>query len=129
MRRSIFWLVILGGLLFGPVPTALAAAKGQVVAAKWGAESWYVATVVNVAGDKLDVLYGDGESQAGLPATDIRDIPADPQLKAGDKVMAIWSGAKFYPGTVVTANQLSYEIKWDDGSANQWVPAGKVFKP
>lgn len=122
-------LMILGILAaLAVAPDSQAASKGQIVAAKWGDSSWYMAMVTNVTATAVDVMYADGDSKQGLTVADIKEIPDDPALKVGDKVLAVWSASKFYPGTVTNVSQLSYEVKWDDGSPSKWVPAGKILK-
>jgi hypothetical protein len=101
--------------------------KGQTVCANWSG-SKYFATITNVAGDAISVVYGDGDS-ATLKPEEILEIQWDPALKPGDKVYAIWNNsAKFYTGVVLETCQMSYKVKWDDGSAPSWVPATKILK-
>lgn len=127
MRK--FLLTILSLTIFTTLSqTSHAAAKGQIVAAKWSDSSWYIAMVTNVVGAAYDVIYADGDSKQGLAEADIKALPDDPALKVGDKVLAVWNNSKLYPGTVTNVCNLSYEIKWDDNSAPKWVPAGKILK-
>lgn len=113
-------LVILSSNLF-------AFTKGQVVCAKWGG-SYYLATITAQKGVQWVVLYADGDT-AALNEKDIRELPWDPKLKEGDTVWAVWNnGAKFFSGTVLEVCQLSYKVKWGDGSTPSWVPATKIIK-
>jgi hypothetical protein len=107
---------------------ALSALKpGLVVCAKWGG-SFFLATITEKNGDQWNVLYADGD-KATLKENDIKELPWDPQLKKNDEVWAVWNnGAKFYAGVVLDTCQLSYKIKWDDGSTPSWVPATKIIK-
>lgn len=107
---------------------AFAAVKpGVAVCADWGG-SKYLATVVAVNGSSYDVIYADGD-KATLTAGQICEIPWDPQLKNGDVVLASWNNsAMLYEGTVIATAQLSYQVKWADGSAPSWVPATKILK-
>jgi len=117
-------LLFVGLCLMG---MAMALQPGQMVCARWSG-TYYLATVTAANGDEWDVIYADGD-RATLAAADLHELPGDPGLNAGDKVLAIWNnGAKFYPGVVEDVCQLSYLVKWDDGSAPSWVPAGKILR-
>ncbi len=121
-RRTIILTAI---TLFSTSLWALKA--GDVVCAKWGG-SFYLATITGSTGNKWTVLYGDGD-KAQLQTDEIREIPWNPGLKTGDTVLAIWNNSvKFFGGTVVEVCQLSYKVKWDDGSTPAWVPATKILK-
>jgi hypothetical protein len=124
-KPTIFLLIII--FTVAGAGQVLALKPGQVVCAKWGG-SFYTATITGKSGDQWNVLYGDGD-KATLKTNDIRELPWDPKLKAGDKAWAIWNnGAKFFSGTVLEVCQLSYKVKWDDGSTPSWVPATKILK-
>jgi hypothetical protein len=123
MKRLVFTSVITMGLVI----CVLAWQPGQTACARWSG-TWYLATVTAANGDQWDVLYADGD-RATLAAADLHELPGDPGLQAGDKVLAIWNnGARFYAGEVMETCQLSYKVKWDDGSDPSWVPAGKILK-
>lgn len=116
----IVFLSVLSSVVFALKP-------GQPVCAKWGGAD-YFATVVSLEGEKVNVVYGDGD-KAELNAGEVREIPWDPELKAGDPVLASWdNSAKLYTGTVIEVCQMSYKVKWDDGSAPSWVPATRILK-
>lgn len=99
---------------------------GDSVVATWGG-SWYLAKTTAVKDGKYDVLYGDNTSGT-VSAEEIKAIPADPELKAGDKVMGAWSGAKLYEGTVTEAKPEGYLVTWTDGSAPSLVAKGYLLK-
>jgi hypothetical protein len=44
----------------------------------------------------------------------------------GDKVMAVWRGGGFYPGTIRLISGNQYLIAWDDGSAPQMTPPSSI---
>lgn len=46
--------------------------------------------------------------------------------KVGDKVMAIWRGGGYYPGTITQVTGGQYMVAWDDGSAPQLTPAASI---
>lgn len=122
---AVLVLVLLVSVIFNSPVFALT--KGQVVCAKWGG-SFYLATVTAQKGEQWQVLYADGDS-ATLNEKDIRELPWDPKLKEGDTVWAVWNnGGKFFSGTVLEVCQLSFKVKWADGSATSWVPATKILK-
>ncbi|MBN2430829.1 MAG: hypothetical protein JXQ27_05105 [Acidobacteria bacterium] len=120
-----FCLLLLVGTCL--IAFAMAWKPGQIVCARWSG-TYYLATVTAANGDQWDVIYADGD-HAMLAESDLHELPGDPGLKAGDKVLAIWNnGAKFYSGVVEDVCQLSYLVKWDDGSTPSWVPAGKILR-
>lgn len=116
----IVFLFVLSSVVFALKP-------GQAVCAKWGGAD-YFATVVGIEGSKVNVVYGDGD-KAELNSNEVREIPWEPGLKTGDAVLASWNdSAKLYTGTVIEVCQMSYKVKWDDGSAPSWVPATRILK-
>lgn len=125
MRRQVFILTVVCVLVLSSM--VMAWKPGQVVCAKWGGSD-YIAAIVSIEGETLNVVYGDGD-KASLTPADVREIPWDPQLKTGDAVLASWNNsAKLYTGTVIEVCQMSYKVKWDDGSAPSWVPATRILK-
>lgn len=110
-----------------PAATSGAAfAAGQSVAAKWGESSLYLATVTLVEGDNVTVTYTDDGSSGTVPAADVRAIP-ETAFAVGDRVLAVWSGGRFYPGEVTKVEGTTYTVKWDDGSDPSTVAAGKII--
>lgn len=108
-----------------------AAAKfttGAKVAAKWTDGEYYLAVIKSFTDGNYEVDYDDG-SQGTVAEADIQSIPAKLKLAAGDKVYAVWSGSKFYPGTVEKTTAKGAVVKWDDGSQPSMVEFGKIFKP
>jgi hypothetical protein len=99
---------------------------GQSVAARWGEASLYLATVTAVGGANVTVTYTDDGSSGTVPATDVRAIP-DTAFAVGDRVLAVWSGGRFYPGEVSKVDGTTYTVKWDDGSDPSTVEAGKII--
>ena len=49
-------------------------------------------------------------------------------LKAGNKVLAVWAGSKFYSGTIKEIKENGAVITWDDGTADSEVAFGKILK-
>jgi hypothetical protein len=101
-------------------------AAGTSVAAKWAGDSYYIATVTGFTdGGKYRVAYGDGD-EGDVAATDMFRVDADRGIAVGARVLACWSGARMYPGTVTGRTQNNYTVKWDDGSAPSEVPREKI---
>lgn len=100
---------------------------GMTVAAKYYDNDYYLAEIKAINNDKYDVAYADGD-KASVYASDLKEIPAKLTLATGDKVLAVWQKAKFYPGTVQEVKASGAVIKWDDGSAPSEVAFGKIIK-
>ncbi len=101
-------------------------AAGDTVAAKWTDGDYYLATVTNVEGDSISVTYVDDGTSRAVPTADVRTIP-DVTFAVGDRVLAVWSSAHFYPGEVTAVEGTTYTVKWDDGSTPSAVEAGKII--
>jgi hypothetical protein len=134
MKKIKMSLVAVSAILF--LVSAMAAqnceaasklAKGMTVAAKWTDDNYYLAKIKAVNGDKYDVDYADG-TKGTVTADQIKEIPAKPKLVKGDKVLAVWAGAKFYSGTVEEVKPNGAIVKWDDGSSPSLVTFGKIIK-
>jgi len=65
----------------------------------WTDGRLYLATVTAVDGENVTVTYADDGSSGTVPATDVRAIP-DTTFAVGDRVLAVWSGGRFYSGEV-----------------------------
>lgn len=108
-------------------PKAPVFSVGMTVAAKWKDNNYYLAEIKAVNNDKYDVAYADGD-KGTVSASDMKEVPAKPALKTGDKVLAVWTTAKFYSGTVQEVKESGAVIKWDDGTAPSEVAFGKIVK-
>jgi len=100
---------------------------GDNVAAEWMPDSWYYATVKKVTGENYDVDYADGTSGT-ITRGHIKTLDKNLKLAVGDKVSAVWSGARFYAGAVQDLKEGGATIKWDDGSSPSFVELGKIYK-
>ena len=100
---------------------------GMTVAAKWTDGNYYLAVIKSVNGTAYAVDYADGTS-GEVTEGEILQIPPTPSLKKGDSVLAVWSGACFYPGQVKEVTPSGALIAWDDGSAPSTVEYGKIIK-
>jgi hypothetical protein len=112
----------------GPAATseAPAFAAGDTVAAKWADGKLYLATVKSVDGDTVNVVYADDGTAGAVPQTDVRAIPAA-TFAVGDRVLAVWSQGRFYPGEVTKVTGSTYTIAWDDGTTPSTVEAGRII--
>ena len=46
--------------------------------------------------------------------------------EVGDKVMAVWRGGSYFPGTIREVADGQYLIAWDDGSPPQMTPPAQI---
>jgi hypothetical protein len=99
---------------------------GDTVAAKWTDGNYWLATVEKVEPAGVTVKYTDDNTTNTVSVTEIRPI-AVKSWSVGDKVLAVWSSGRFYPGTVEKAAGSTYTIKWDDGSTPSEVEATKII--
>lgn len=106
---------------------SIALSLGQQVSAQWSDGNWYLAKIDSVSGNTFNVTYADGEKGA-VKMEEIRSIPSNMALKAGDRVLAVWSEARFYGGVVQSVDADGATIKWDDGSSPSKVFFGKIIK-
>lgn len=87
---------------------------GSRVAALWGDGSYWGATIEKVAGERVTVLYDDGD-RAVRGAAELLPITSE-EIVAGSEVLACWRGeARMFPGTVTGRRGDCYTVKWDDG--------------
>lgn len=106
-------------------PASAAFKVGDRVAAPFGG-ALYLGSVTAINGDKASVIYDDDQQTREVSLSDLT-LVVPKTWNVGDKVMAVWSSAKFYPGTITAANGDTYTVKWDDGSAPTDVAAAKIF--
>ena len=104
-----------------------AVAVGDVVAAQWTPSSLYLAEVTAVSEDGMvTVKYLDDDSEAEV-AEDEYIVIEEKEWAVGDQVLAVWSTAKFYSGTVESVEGDEYIIAWDDGDDPSAVTADKII--
>lgn len=102
--------------------------EGDQVCAMWKNKSWYLGTVAGVkGGGKYFIKYADGD-EGEVTAKQIKPIPEKPNLKAGDRVFAVWATARFYNGVVEEVKEDGAIVKWDDGSKPSLVKWGRIMK-
>lgn len=100
---------------------------GQSVAARWSDGNMYLAVIRAIVGDSYKVDYADGD-KGTVTKHQMVPLKARPDLKAGDRVMAVWTRARFYSGVVNEVQGGGVIVKWDDGSRPSFVAFGKVYK-
>lgn len=103
-------------------------AAGDMVAAEWGAGSLYLAEVMAVSDDgMLTVKYVDDDTEDELTEDEVIAIE-EKEWAVGDRVLAVWSVAKFYSGTIESADGDEYIVAWDDGSDPSAVTADMIIE-
>jgi len=100
---------------------------GMDVAAKWADNNYYLATISGIDGEKYAIDYADGTKGEAIKA-DMKAFTEKDDLKTGDKVLAVWAGAKLYSGIVKEMKETSAMVAWDDGSAPSEIAYGKILK-
>lgn len=97
--------------------SAMAAPKvGDKVWAQWKPNDWYHGKVSKTTDVGLHVAFDDGD-QADLPlALVCHDrAPKAADVKAGSRVLGLWTDDKFYPGTITAVEGGKYSVTFDDG--------------
>ncbi len=115
-----------------PAPTAAPAAAvglaaGTRVAAKWKDGHYWYGTIGEVANDGYVIHYADGDVLKVAPANVI-PVAAPGSLNVGDHVMAVWKGAKMYPGRITRIDASTATVQWDDGDTPLDVPLNQIAK-
>ncbi len=107
-------------------PAFTGAKPGRVLVAQVKG-AWHRATVVERKGaDAYEVLLANG-GRAAVSAAELIDLPATPAFEPGDAVLAADADdALFLPATVSEVKPLSFLVKWQNGQAPSWVPAGRI---
>jgi len=123
----LFVLLALSTIVFYSCKSEPQFKVGTSVAAKWADNNYYLATIATITGDKCTVNYADGTNGEVL-LTDLKLFTDKDNLKAGDKVLAVWAGAKLYSGKIKNLTATGAMVTWDDGSADSEVPFGKILK-
>lgn len=103
---------------------------GETVAVRWGSDGhWYIARIQRKVGPAYHVVYGDGTT-GSVGGGQIRRCNPAAELKAGDKVVAVWkpSDARMYPAVILSVSPSGVRVKWDEGGATSEVPIGKAAK-
>ena len=118
---------MVSGILFHACNKGNEFSVGMTVAAKWTDNNYYLATISKINGDKYSVNYADG-TEGIVTIADLKKLTPKDKLKSGDKVLAVWAGAKFYSGKIIEMNENNAMVVWDDGSAQSEVDYDKILK-
>lgn len=95
---------------------AFAQQTGDIVWAEWQTNGWYHGTVGEPCGAGFTVNFDDGDVKCCTTAQIVADaVPSAAQVKAGSRVLALWTDGHFYPGTVKAVSGKDYLIDFDDG--------------
>ena len=100
-------------------------AVGARVAAKWKDGNWWYGSVGRDDDDGFVINYADGDVLK-VAKTDVLAVSSPGQLKVGDHVVAVWKGAKMYPGVITAVHQTSAIVQWDDGDVPLEVPFEQI---
>jgi hypothetical protein len=101
-------------------------AADQKVAAKWTDGNYYLATVSNVEGDRVSIVFADDSSTKTVKSSELRPIPIR-VWAVGDKVLAVWSTGRFFEGVITNAAPPRYTVKWADGTTPSTVTADRIM--
>jgi hypothetical protein len=107
-------IAVIGSVDAAPAPAAIAV--GMRVAAKWTDGNWWYGAIGQVESDGYVINYADGDVLKVAP-TDVVPVVTPGVLHVGDHVLAVWKGARMYPGVITAVHQSSATVRWDDGSA------------
>lgn len=91
---------------------------GDVVWAQWRPNDWYKGKVGKKIDTGLHIEFDDGDI-ADLPVTAVvlDKAPAKDAVKAGKRVLAIFTDGKFYPATVTgDGADGKFKVHFDDGA-------------
>jgi hypothetical protein len=129
MKKGLLLIVILtlSAVVFHSCKSESQFKVGTSVAAKWADNNYYLATISAISGDKYTVNYADGTSGDAV-LTDLKLFTDKEDLKVGDKVIAVWAGAKLYSAKIKELKPTGAMVTWDDGSADSEVAFGKILK-
>ena len=98
---------------------------GDTVAAQWSDGNYYIGKVKGAEGDGFHIIYEDGDELTVKPAH-IFVMRSDSEFRVGDHVMAVWMGARMFPGVVSAVNADTCVVKWDDGDTPLEVKKGRM---
>jgi hypothetical protein len=115
MKHVMFLSVLLFSLAAGALQAQAALRPGDMCLAYWEENDlYYVGTVAaednTVKGGGYLVIFADAD-QAVVPRDRVKPFT----IKAGSKVLALWSDGDLYPGTVSRIIGGALYIEFDDG--------------
>ncbi len=98
---------------------------GDRVAAKWKDGNYWYAAIGGIEGDSYRIHYADGDKLT-VKHDDVIPVAPRGTLKVGDHVVAVWKGAKMYPGVITSVGADTATVKWDDGDTPLAVPLDQI---
>ena len=112
----------------GSAPIAAGSLQvGARVAARWKDGHYWYGTIGRVDGDGYVIHYADGDVLK-VTAADVRPVAPADSLHVGDHVLAVWKGAKMYPGVITRVDAQSATVQWDDGDEPLDVPLTMIAR-
>ncbi|MDQ3300740.1 MAG: hypothetical protein M3619_29510 [Myxococcota bacterium] len=83
-------------------------------------------TIASIGSSDIGITAGSDTTPTPTP-TPGTTTAAD-ELKVGDRVTAMWSNGRWYPGKIVAIKNGAYDVNFDDGDKGRGMPASKVKK-
>ena len=97
---------------------------GDTVFALWSDTGhYYLGTIVGTQDDKYYVVFADGD-QGLVPGNKLQSA----EIEEGQKVYAMWTDKRYYPGTIQKVTGLAVYIQFDDGDKGWTSFAGLAKK-
>ncbi|MBN1532700.1 MAG: hypothetical protein JXA20_08565 [Spirochaetes bacterium] len=130
--KKVFYAILVWGVLLVPV-LFLSCSKvthnpGDMVAAKYTDGKWYIAKINSCASGACATEFHDGTVK-DIQTSDLKALPTKLELKAGDKVWAVWPTTnEFCDGTVAEVKDTGAEVNWDQGGTPSFVEFGRMTK-
>ena len=120
-------IAVIGTVGAMPPPAVVAGplGVGSRVAAKWKDGNWWYGAIGQVEDDGYVINYADGDVLKVAP-NGVLPIAAPGSLQIGTHVLAVWKGARMYPGVITAVHQASATVRWDDGDTPLVVPFEQI---
>jgi hypothetical protein len=91
-------------------------------------DALYLGTVKAISGDSAQVFFHNDKQVRQMNVGDM-DVVVKKKWKKGDKVLAVWSSGKFYPGKIhADKGKGQYSIAWEDGSDPTEVDSSRIIE-
>lgn len=110
-----------------PVAAVALLPVGARVASKWKDGKYWYATIGRVDPDGYVIHYADGDIWK-VGYGDVLPIAPPGSLHVGDHVVAVWKGAKMYPGVISAIDANTAVVAWDDGDTPLAVPLDQIAR-
>jgi uncharacterized OB-fold protein len=110
-----------------PAANVASLSVGTKVAAKWKDGHYWYGSIGQISAHGYVIHYADGDVLEVAPANVIA-VAAPGSLQVGDHVIAVWQGAKMYPGVITRVDAYTATVQWDDGDTPLDVPLAQIAK-